>query len=423
MDKRKKRIGILQNLLITLLTVSAVFLFAQTQWYNLDLAGTYLDTLSGSAGADTVQETVSLSAPVRVAVTGTYGRYGSITLTTADEAFEPLGSLLKDALSSASAFSTSDYAAFTKALENTSVYYDFLNPLPLSVIAQLCGVEGREDSTAVRRLVVSYQEDTGVSLHLWDGDEHYLRTSLTLSSQELSGIVNSYDLGTAFFAQDSVDVEPLYGLVDPFSLFPYELPELPTLAAASITGDANTLLTALSFNPHTNNRYPSSDGSEVINEGSRSLRIHTNGTVVYRSGGSTALALESEETGLTVAEAVSRTGALLSSLSSGLTGDASLYLQEVSVSGSAMTLRFGYQAGGIPIYFSDGSPAAEVTLSGTTVSSLTLRLRSYSAQEESSILLPLRQALAIAADQEGGELSIGYADGGGSSVRASWLLG
>ena len=74
MDKRKKHIGILQNLLITLLTVSAVLLFAQTQWYNLDLAGTYLDTLSGSTGADTVQESFSLSAPVRVAVTGTYGR-------------------------------------------------------------------------------------------------------------------------------------------------------------------------------------------------------------------------------------------------------------------------------------------------------------------------------------------------------------
>ena len=179
----------------------------------------------------------------------------------------------------------------------------------------------------------------------------------------------------------------------------------------------------MDFNPHTNNRYPSSDGSEVINEGSRSLRIHTNGTVVYRSGGSTALSLDVEEETLTVGEAASRTGALLASLSSGLTGDASLYLEEATVSGSSMTLRFGYQAGGVPIYFSDGSSAAEVTLSGATVSSLTLRLRSYTALEDSSILLPLRQALAIAADQEGGELSIGYADSGSNSVRATWLLG
>ena len=201
------------------------------------------------------------------------------------------------------------------------------------------------------------------------------------------------------------------------------LPELPALTAANVQCDADALLTALDFNPHTNNRYPSSDGSEVINEGSRSLRIHTNGTVVYRSGGSTALSLDVEEETLTVGEAASRTGALLASLSSGLTGDASLYLEEATVSGSSMTLRFGYQAGGVPIYFSDGSSAAEVTLSGATVSSLTLRLRSYTALEDSSILLPLRQALAIAADQEGGELSIGYADSGSNSVRATWLLG
>lgn len=421
MDKRKKRMGILQNLLITLLTMSAVFLFAQTQWYNLDLAGS-LDTLSSGAGTDAIQDSFSLSAPVRVAVTGTYGRYGSITLTTADEAFEPLGSLLKDALSSASGFSSSDFGAFSQALDCTCVYYDFLSPLPLSVVAQLCGAELNGNTSSVRRLVISYQEDTGVSLYVWDGSERYLRANLNISPQVLSNTVNDYDLGTAFFAGDSVDVEPLCALVDPLSLFLYDLPELPVLAASSVQPDADTLLTALDFNPHTNNRYPSSDGSEVINEGSRSLRIHTNGTVVYRSGGSSALALETEEETLSVGEAAVRTGALLSSLTNGLTGDAALYLQEATVSGTSMTLRFGYQSGGIPIYFSDGSPAAEVTLTGSTVSSLTVHLRTYTTSEETSILLPLRQALAIAADQEGSELSIGYADGGGSSVRPSWLL-
>lgn len=421
MDKRKRRMGILQNLLITLLTMSAVFLFAQTQWYNLDLTDTYLNPLTGSGSTVTAPEPFTLSAPVRVAVTGTYGRYGSITLSTGDEAFEPLGSLLKDALGSAAAFSSSSLDAFLQALDHTSVYYDFLSPLPLSVVSQLCGVETEGDAVTVRRLVLSYQEDKGVFLYLWDGDQRYFQTSLTLSSQELSATVNNYDLGTAYFAGDSVDVEPLYALVDPLSLFLYELPELPSLSASAVQADADTMLTALGFNPHTNNRYPSSDGSEVINEGSRSLRIYANGTMVYRSGGSGALALDGEEK-LTVGEAAAQTGALLSSLTNGLTGDAVLYLQEATVSGSSMTLRFGYQCGGIPIYFSDGSSAAEVTLSGTTVSSLMLRLRSYIASEESSILLPMRQALAVAAQQEGGELAIGYADGGGSSIKASWLL-
>lgn len=421
MDRRKRRIGILQNLLITLLTMSAVFLFAQTQWYNLDLTDSYLNPLSGSASSVTPPEPSTFSAPVRVAVTGAYGRYGSITLTTVDEAFEPLGSLLKDALSSASSFSPSTYEIFVQSLDYTSIYYDFLTPLPLSVIAQLFGVDMTEDTVTVRRLVISYREEDGVSLHLWDGEEQYLQASLTLSSQELSSAVNDYDLGTAFFAGDSVEVEPLCTLVDPLSLFLYELPDLPALSASTVQADADSILTALGFNPHTNNRYPSSDGSEVINEGSRSLRIYANGTVVYRSGGSPAMTLDTGEEA-TTGEIAVQTVALLSSLTNGLTGDAALYLQEVSTSGSSTTLRFGYQCGGIPIYFSDGSYAAEVTLNGTTVSSVSLRLRSYTISEESSILLPLRQALAIAAQQDGSELAIGYADGGGSSVKASWLL-
>lgn len=421
MDRRKRRIGILQNLLITLLTMSAVFLFAQTQWYNLDLTDSYLNPLSGSASSVTPPEPSTFSAPVRVAVTGAYGRYGSITLTTVDEAFEPLGSLLKDALSSASSFSPSTYEIFVQSLDYTSIYYDFLTPLPLSVIAQLFGVDMAEDTVTVRRLVISYREEDGVSLHLWDGEEQYLQASLTLSSQELSSAVNDYDLGTAFFAGDSVEVEPLCTLVDPLSLFLYELPDLPALSASTVQADADSILTALGFNPHTNNRYPSSDGSEVINEGSRSLRIYANGTVVYRSGGSPAMTLDTGEEA-TTGEIAVQTVALLSSLTNGLTGDAALYLQEVSTSGSSTTLRFGYQCGGIPIYFSDGSYAAEVTLNGTTVSSVSLRLRSYTISEESSILLPLRQALAIAAQQDGSELAIGYADGGGSSVKASWLL-
>ena len=105
----------------------------------------------------------------------------------------------------------------------------------------------------------------------------------------------------------------------------------------------------------------------------------------------------------------------------GLTGEASLYLQSVSQSGDSTQLRFGYQLAGTPIRFSDGGSAAEITLSGTSITRLTLRFRQYSTTNEQSLLLPLRQTLAIAADHPGVELSVGYADGGGDTVSASWL--
>ena len=77
----------------------------------------------------------------------------------------------------------------------------------------------------------------------------------------------------------------------------------------------------------------------------------------------------------------------------------------------------------MPVRFSDGSYAAEVTLTGSTISTLSLHFRQYTATGEKSLLLPLRQALAIAAKSDGAELSLGYADNGAAALSACWLAG
>ena len=62
-----------------------------------------------------------------------------------------------------------------------------------------------------------------------------------------------------------------------------------------------------------------------------------------------------------------------------------------------------------------------VCLAGGVISDMTFRVRQYTVEGTASLLLPLRQALAIAAQQEGAELSIGYADGGAGTISAGWL--
>lgn len=114
------------------------------------------------------------------------------------------------------------------------------------------------------------------------------------------------------------------------------------------------------------------------------------------------------------------TAALLNSLLSGQTSEAGLYLTGVRQTERTMILSFGWQSGGVPIRFDRGGSAAEVTLSGCAVSVLTLRFRQYADTGEMSLLLPLRQAMAIAVRQAGAELSIGYVDGG-VSASARWL--
>ena len=94
-----RRRDFIQNITITLLALSALFLFSRTQFFQLGSAAgsSYWQRLTTSASSDSadVDLSDSLSAPVRTAVTGEYGRYGSVSLTTADEDFIPIKTLLR----------------------------------------------------------------------------------------------------------------------------------------------------------------------------------------------------------------------------------------------------------------------------------------------------------------------------------------
>ena len=136
--KHPNRRDAAQNIAITLLSVLAVVLFARTQLYSLSPEGSILGRWFHAAPSITsplpAEESGVLSAPVRAVVSGTYGRYGDLTLSTDDpDAFgRPLSTLLSEALGSAKSFSPCSQEEFQEALSRPSLYYDFFNPLPLS---------------------------------------------------------------------------------------------------------------------------------------------------------------------------------------------------------------------------------------------------------------------------------------------------
>lgn len=422
-ERRRRRRDFFQNIAIVLLTLSAAFLIAQTQLYSLGVnAGSgYFQYLSGStsqAPDDAQTALTSLSAPVRLAVTGVYGgRYGSVTLTTDNEDFEPVGGLLREALRSVQSFAVCEDTAFLEALKGTSVYCDFLEPLPLPVVAGLMGAS-IDSGLSVRRLVVSAREAGGTALYLWCEGDVCRQGGTAVSAEELERVVSGYELNGAYFALDSG--EPDSAGAAPCSLFPPELPELPVFSVSTALPDSGELLSALGFYPRTNSRYTEAGGVEVVTDGDRTLRLNPDGSIRYRSGGDPALTIAAAGEEPTAAEAVMGAAALLNSLLSGQTSEAGLYLTGVRQTEHTVILTFGWQSGGVPIRFDRGGSAAEVTLSGCAVSALTLRFRQYADTGETSLLLPLRQALAIAVRQAGAELSIGYVDGG-VSASARWL--
>lgn len=416
-EQRQDRRNLVQNLLITLLALSAAVLFTQTQLYNLNLT-----TSEAPPGpAQSASPAAELAAPVRTAVTGDYGRCGGLTCTTGDPVFaDPLGRRLLEALGSARDYAPCSRGDFLRALRGPSLYYDFLEPLPLSVLAGLLGggedVSPREDLSARRLLIVP--QEGGAVLYLWDGGENCFRASTAVSSDSLEQVISRYELGDASFAMDGGGLERE---LDPCSLLPAQPPELPSFTLGDpLAGGTDWLLSALGFNPRSRTRHTESSGTELIIDGDRTLRIRPDNTIHYQSGNEPILRVKAAGDLPTAREAALGAGSLLSSLLAPVSGELQPWLQSLRRSGDVTALRFGYQLKGVPVRFQDGGFAAEITLTGSAVTALSLRFRQYNAAEEPSLLLPLPQALAVAAASPGKELSIGYVERGGE-CRAYWL--
>ena len=423
-ETNRSRRDFIQNITIAVLTVSAVLLFVQSQASVLYTSSSFSKWFSGpdvqtGAMITPQPEESSLSVPLRVSVASTYGRYGDLATTTADDDFLPLRQILEQALGSAQPVSLSTSQTFLSALHGTSVYYDFLSPLPLSILADLSQTGFPQNQFSAWQLVIA-EEDGSVFLHCWDGEKLYYRSHTAISPEDLQEVVSLYELGNAFFAYESND--PHAQAVAPLSLFLEETPVVPQLSASSALSDTTHLLASLHFNPNTQNRYLDSDGTEVISESNnRTLRIHADGTVVYYSDGDPTLSIEAESSIPSLTEAATEVNALLNNLFFSSVGDARIYLEKIQQTAETTILHFGYQVGGVPIRFSNGQSAAVVTLTETTVSAMELRFRQYTVTETASLLLPLPQALAIAAKTPDLSLSIGYADIGRDTVSATWL--
>ena len=415
--KQRNYRNLMQNVVITFLSVSAVLLFMQTQLTSLVLPGSYDESARAASPTISAAPAEVLTAPVRAAVTGAYGRYSGVTLTTASESFaDPLGRRLLEALGSARDYTACAGEDFLRALEGPSLYYDFWEPLPLSVLAALLGggeeTAPREDLSARRLLIVP--QDSGTILYLWDGGDACFRAATAVSADSLSQVISLYEVDGTSFALDGQEE------LDPCSLLPGAAPELPAFAMGTPLASTDWLLSALGFHPRSQTRHTESNGTELIMDGDRVLRIRPDGSVYYQSGDEPALQITTAGETPTLREAALGAGSLLGGLIDPVSGEAQLYLQNLRRNGDTVVLRFGYQAAGVPVCFQDNGFAAEVTLTGNAVTALTLRFRQYNPLEEASLLLPLPQALAVAASSPGTELFIGYAERNGE-CRACWL--
>lgn len=419
----KRRTGwknTLQNILIVLLSMSAILLFLDISNVFSGSKSSLSSLLSGNdptVGTSAPTKLADISAPVSVAIAGAYGRYGNLTLTTTDEDFSSLGTLLREALGSSGAFAACSKRQFRSALSSSGIYYDFRTVLPLSVLGGLVGASVKNTVLSARRMVLCSAQN-GVLLYITDDNSFYCCTTQAPKA-DLSKAISCYQLGNVSFAFELSSAMNLA----PYSLFlTEEQPAFPTLIASNPLNTTAPLLKAMGFNPHTKNRYTDSSGTLVVVDGNRTLHIQTNGLVTYQDEDSNALQVStSAKETLSDKDAVIGCYRLLVAGNNN-SGNASLFLKNIQPGKDGQTLKFDYQISGTQIRRGNGMPAAQIVLRGNAVSSLRFYVRRYLPSEKESLILPLRQALALAEKHTGKELKICYADNGASSVTAGWQI-
>lgn len=411
----KKLVDRLQNVALVVLTLSAVFLLLS--FFHLRGGWTArFQTLLAVRPAAGGQEEASgvgelLAAPhIMVTSDSEYGRCGRLYTPAGDALLEQMLPLFGEALGSADQVGAAADQTLRAGLGRSSLYLDLTVELPLEVVAAWLG-ERTVFDRAVRAMALTTEgRDTAV-LYLCGGEGEIFRYFTALPASAVEALTESVSPNGSLFAY-----ETNYAPLAPYTVLVREAEGLPQVRSElPATYSSYRLLTALDFNAHTNSRYAEPDGTEVVMDGRRTLRIGPEGTVTYDSG-------EEDAGGRGGAlEALRAAGRLAAALTGGV--DASpLYLRRLEEREDGYLVGFQYQVEGVPVRFPDEADALTVLVRGAGIAEFTCRCRTYVPEEEASVLLPPIMAAAIASLYPEGELSLGYVDSGSGRLHADWLV-
>lgn len=419
-----------KNLLITALSLSAVYLFTLSPLYlNSPLYG-WTGKFTASAPSDT-EAHVSFSAaalPARMAVTSSAGRCGAQYDTAAvDALYAQTGTLLGEALGSAGAAHPVSEDHWRRALGGEGIYFDFSGAIPLSALSGWLR-EGEQNtllSGDARRLLLAPGEDGAVWLYYqdgWDESCFYGRATALQTQAHLSPVIAVFVPNGAKFAFEDARLRSC----GPYTFVTNGPDRTAVYEAASplaAGGEAlNTTLSALSFSGALMASYDADEGT-VYRRGEDSLLLSPDGSLTYHSGDGTLYPVAREGAAPTLAEMIEATRKLSAAVLEPLCGEARVCLSSARQEGEKTAITYGYSLNGAAVWMGEEGWCAQFQLTGGAVTGFTLHVRSYTALESETPLLPVVQAAAAmeAEDAAGGELMLLYRDTGERQVRSGWF--
>lgn len=423
MTKRRRILELGKDVLIVLLTCSAVWLAARSQ---LPVRGLLREETAQARPQAQSEGRIEAARPLRITACLSGGaepvRYGALYDGEACAAlFQQVAGLLMEALSSAGQPEAISRRQWEAALSSApGVAFDFQGEIPLGVLSGWLSGEETSLTASARRLVLAVQRDTA-SLFYQEGDAYFRCPAEVVNPLHLEQALSALTGNGAFYAFESEACAAL----DPDTLLPAQTPEPAVYSATNPVSGGQAALEALAAELglpiNANGVYYA--GEWVARSGSDTLRLSNRGELVYLAGeeGGQRLLTGGSATLLNGVEACRR---LAFALMGSRCGQARLYLSAITPMEQGWEISFQYSLDGIPVTLETG-PAARFQVRSGRITQFSMSLRSYVDSGTRSRVLPLPQAAAAleAMGLEGEELLLVYRDSGGDTVPAGWAAG
>ena len=230
----------------------------------------------------------------------------------------------------------------------------------------------------------------------------------------------------AFFALESEE----YAAIDPDTLILQDTPQPGVYQSATpLNGEGDGLTQILNdlYFPQESTAFYSAGDERVARNGGESIRLSRRGVLEYScdSTGDSRYVITDRREICTLTEIGDYCRFLTQRALGQRCGQARLYLSAIGQEeDGSVTLSFDYCLEGARVTL-EGGPAASFLVKDGRVVQFTLRCRRYTLSEQTALLLPERQAMAILEqlDGRGEELQLLYLDQGGETVSAQWAAG
>lgn len=438
-NRKHRAVEVLKDALIVLLTVSALWLAAQTPLASpllglfreegrqtVEISGQGLNRAEGALPMAMVANLPGGAGLSPAVPNGTEGVRCGLQYDQAacQELFQKVARPLVETLSGAGTPEPVSRREWERVLTGTpGVYMDFQGRIPAPVLMGWLSGETTQLTADIRRLALTVWED-GVDLYYQDERDGlcYRCRSEVADPFSLVEALSGLTGNGAFYAFES----ELYQDLDPDTLLFPEAPAPAIYSAANpmVAGQETlqALVQDMGFSLNSTSFY--STDEQVARSGDDQVRLSNRGVAQYqyegRRGGGLFPIRSQGEAGV-LFDSVETCRQIALSAMGARCGEARLYLMSVQATDEGWEIDFGCSLNGIPVLTESGY-TARFQVKENEIVQFSLFLRSYINSGSLSLVLPPRQGLAAlqARGLAGQEMLLTYSGAGGDVLTAGW---